>query len=1482
MSMAISMGSILPGVLGAVNLYIALELVNVVFGFVLVTWVLIYIRKQGRYGGGGAGDAEIIHSDRVLSKLRFSSMAILLCSVIISIVYVSFCVYRFWVHRIVDGDTVSWAVTWILASFISYYARNTIVEGGRSNWPLVLILWWVYFTIFCSLSVSSYLVFHLRKSKELPPLPLQANTVEIVSLPFSLMISLSVVVISCTTKPTSSRHLNQPFLQKEVGSLCRDLDGFDNAGFWSRLTFQWLNPLFCTGRKQKLELGHIPSVSQSERAEHASSLFEESLKKQKFGPCSLPKAISFAIWRSLVKNGVLAGINTLASYTGPLLITSFVNFLSSKREDSSYHFGLILAFIFFFSKTMESLAQRQWYFGAQRIGVRIRAGLMALIYRKCQSIKYAGLSNGKIVNLINVDVERIGDFCTYVHGIWLLPVQVFLALVILYRNLGAAPSIAALSSTVFVMVCNTPLANMQERHHSKIMEAKDARMKVTSETLKSMKVLKLHSWELTFLKRILRLRETERSALKRYLYTCSAVAFLFWASPTLVSVATFGVCVILKVPLSAGTVLSALATFRILQEPIYNLPELISMVAQTKVSIDRVQEFLKEEDHKKLLAYQSPNPTDVAVEIEASEYAWGSGDQTLKKPTVKISEKIKIMVGYKVAVCGAVGSGKTSLLCSMLGEIPRTAGAAIRVNGTKAYVPQSAWIQTGTVRENIMFGRKLNSAFYENVVESCAMKQDMEMWSDGDLTVVGERGMNLSGGQKQRIQLARAVYSDSDVYFLDDPFSAVDAHTGTLLYKKCLLQMLSQKTVIYSTHQLEFLDAADLVLVMKDGCIIQSGKYEDLIADQQGDLVRQLSAHRQSLSQVKPAQEDRTSTIKPHQASQIEVMEENSGHRVKNRKLLKKTQEEESETGRVKWSVYSIFVTYAYKGALVPVVLLCQVLFQGLQMASNYWMAWATEDDRMISREKLIGVFILLSGGSSIFILGRAVLLATIAIETAQHLFLGMISSVFRAPISFFDSTPSSRILDRSSKDQSIVDTDIPYRLAGLVFALIQLLSIIVLMSQVAWQVFVLFLLILAISMWYQAYYITTARELARMVGIRKAPILHHFSESVTGAAIVRCFNREDHFFRRCLSLIDNYSRIVFHNSSSMEWLSLRINFLFNFGFFVVLIILVTLPCSVVDPSLAGLVATYGLNLNVLQAWVIWNLCNVENKMISVERILQFTNVPSEAPLVIEDSRPTPEWPYEGKIELQDLSIRYAPSLPVILKGITCTFPGEKKIGIVGRTGSGKSTLIQALFRVVEPSGGWILIDGVDICKIGLQDLRSRLSIIPQDPTLFQGNIRTNLDPLEEHSDQEIWEVLNKCHIAEMVRQDSRLLDAPVAEDGQNWSVGQRQLACLARVLLKKRRILVLDEATASIDTATDNLVQRTIREETGNCTVITVAHRIPTVIDNDLVLVLDDGKIVEYNSPKLLLENKFSSFSKLAAEFVRRSSSNSCRGDLT
>ncbi|KAH7515548.1 hypothetical protein FEM48_Zijuj10G0038500 [Ziziphus jujuba var. spinosa] len=1345
------------------SMNICLEIVNIVFSVVLVVWILVDIAR-------GSNINENVRSRGFRERGDFSVLTIVANS-IISVLYLGFGFYEYWNYRIVNSKSLFSALTWVLAAVVAVFSKCRI-----QKWPWVLIFWWVFSSILGLLYVFLYLTINYFKSIEIPDFLPQASIVDFASFPLSLLLCMNLLGYV-----KNHNDLQDPLLQKEDECLSGDSDVFTYAGIWSKVTFQWLNPLFKTGRMQKLELPHIPCVPQSERADNAATLLEESLRKKKNEDSSLPKAILLAVWNSLAINAVFAGINTAASYTGPFLVTNFVNYLLEKSDSSSIWYGLILAFIFFFAKTLESLTQRQWYFGARRIGLRVQAALTVMIFKKSMSIKYSSPSNGKIINLINVDVDRIGDCCWYIHGVWLLPVQVFLALVILYRNLGAAPSFAALLTTVLVMVCNTPLANMQESLHSKIMDAKDVRIKMTSETLKSMRVLKLHSWEPRFLKKLLELRETERSWLKRYLYTCSAVAFLFWASPTLVSVVTFSVCILLHTPLTAGTVLSALATFRILQEPIYNLPELISMITQTKVSIDRVQEFIKE-DRKKQTADHTSKVSNIVIEIEKGEYTWETSDLNSKKPVLKITEKLSIMKGYKVAVCGSVGSGKSSLLCSILGEIPRISGAGIKVYGTKAYVPQSAWIQTGTIRENVLFGQKMDEAYYEDVLEGCALDKDIKMWVDGDLSVVGERGMNLSGGQKQRIQLARAVYSDSDVYFLDDPFSA-----------KCLLQLLSQKTVVYATHQLEFLEAADLVLVMKDGRIVQSGKYEDLIGDPSGELVSQMAAHRKSLSQVNTCQEDDSRVRAPHHINQIEVVEDRFREPFANGKLLEKTQEEEAETGRVKWSVYSTFITSAYGGALVPVILLCQVFFQGLQMGSNYWLAWATEKEGRVSNELLIGMFILLSGGSSIFILGRAVVLATIAIETAQCLFHRMITSIFRAPISFFDSTPSSRILSRSSTDQSTVDTDIPYRLAGLAFAVIQLLSIVVLMSLVAWQIFLLFLAVLAISVWYQAYYITTARELARMVGIRKSPILHHFSESITGAATIRCFNQENRFLMKILSMIDDYSRVAFHNAATMEWLSVRINFLFNLVFFLVLIILVSLPRSSIDPSLAGLAATYGLNLNVLQAWVIWNLCNVENKMISVERILQFTNIPSEAPLVIETCRPDPEWPTDGRIELENLHVQYNPDLPMVLKGITCTFPGEKKIGIVGRTGSGKSTLIQALFRVVEPSGGQILIDGVDISKIGLQDLRSRLSIIPQDPTLFQGTMRTNLDPLQQHSDQEIWEVLNKCRLAEIIRQDRRLLDVP--------------------------------------------------------------------------------GKILEYDSPARLLEDSSSSFSKLVAEFSRRSS---------
>ncbi|XP_021848338.1 ABC transporter C family member 5 [Spinacia oleracea] len=1401
-----------------------------------------------------------------------------------------------WVH-------ICWPITQGLAWFVMCLMTLHCKFRPSERFPLLLRVWWFASFVICLCT----LYFDGKVLAEEGSKHLCAHVVGNFAATPALGFLCFLAVRGCSgIQVIGNSDLQEPLLEEEAG--CLRVTPYSGAGIFCLATISWLNSLLSLGAKRPLELKDIPLLAPRDRSKANYKILNSNWEKMKsesrFGgkQPSLAWALLKSFWREAACNAIFAGLTTLVSYVGPYLISYFVDYLGG--IETFPHEGYILAGIFFSAKLVETFSTRQWYIGVDILGMHVRSALTAMVYRKGLKLSNSARqshTSGEIVNYMAVDVQRVGDYSWYLHDIWMLPMQIILALAILYKNVGIA-SLATLVATIVSILVTVPIARVQEEYQEKLMTAKDERMRTTSECLKNMRILKLHAWEDKYRNMLEQMRDVEFKWLRKALYSQAFITFMFWGSPIFVAVVTFATCILLGGELTAGTVLSALATFRILQEPLRNFPDLVSMMAQTKVSLDRLSTFLMSEEIQGDATTVLPRgTTETAIEIKDGKFCW---DPSSTRTTLSGIE-MKVEKGMLVAVCGIVGAGKSSFLSCILGEIPKISGE-VKICGSAAYVSQSAWIQSGTIEENILFGSPMDKPKYKSVINSCALKKDLENLSHGDQTIIGDRGINLSGGQKQRVQLARALYQDADIYLLDDPFSAVDAQTASFLYKEFILIALASKTVIFVTHQVDFLPSVDLILVLREGKIVQAGKYDDLL--QAGtDFNSLVFAHNEAIEAMDIAHHHSSedsdegsspqnvfddidnesskctgSLVNEGQASMSSadlkaIKEKKKAKRARKKQLV---QEEERERGKVSMKVYLSYMAAAYGGALIPLIILAQTLFQVLQIASSWWMAWANPqtqgDTPKTSNVTLLVVYMALAFGSSWFVFVRALLVATFGLEAAQKLFTKMLRCIFRAPMSFFDSTPAGRILNRVSVDQSVVDLDIPFRLGGFASTTIQLLGIVGVMMKVTWQVLLLVVPMAIICLWLQKYYMASSRELVRIVSIQKSPVIHLFGESIAGAATIRGFGQEKRFMKRNLHLLDCFARPFFCSISAIEWLCLRMELLSTFVFAFCMVLLVSFPRGTIDPSMAGLAVTYGLNLNArLSRWIL-SFCKLENKIISIERINQYSEIPSEAPPVIESCRPPATWPEIGTVELIDLKVRYKENLPLVLHDLTCTFPGGKKIGIVGRTGSGKSTLIQALFRMVEPVAGKIIIDNIDISTIGLHDLRSRLSIIPQDPSLFEGTIRGNLDPLEEHSDQEIWEALDKSQLGALLRQRGEKLDSPVLENGENWSVGQRQLVSLGRALLKQARILVLDEATASVDTATDNLIQTLIRAEFRDCTVVTIAHRIPTVMDSDFVLVLSDGRVAEFDSPARLMENKSSVFSMLVGEYTSRSSNTS------
>ncbi|XP_042505297.1 ABC transporter C family member 3-like isoform X2 [Macadamia integrifolia] len=1382
-------------------------------------------------------------------------------------------------------------LTWFI---ISAYLFIQFSHSSEHRFPILLRIWWAfYFLMSCS-----YLAIHLGLYwKHLSLLFLQWVS-DGISVTFGLFLCYVGLfekgrededfnILEPLMKISSSRNNGNNRQSSSVDG--ETVTPYANANLLSIFTFSWMGSLLALGYRKTLNLEDVPQLAICDSAKVVFARFRNKFESNgdnlgssgQVNTLKLVKALILSSWKEIIWTALFSIVSTLASNVGPFFIDPFVQYLSSPHQQ--IYKGYMLVFIFFLSMLIKCLSNRHLFFQLRMMGIRVRASLFALIYKKSlrlsSQIKQVHTS-GENVNLMSVDVERIAFFSWYLHDIWRVPTQVALALLNLYRSLGLA-SLVAFVVTMILMLANIPLGKLQEKFQGELMDSKDRRMKVTSEALRNMRILKLQGWEMKFLAKIIGLRNFETRWLKKLLYTSAMSTFVYMSAPMFVSMVTFGFCVLMRVPLDSGKILTAIATFEMLQGPIYNLPDLISAVIQTKVSLDRISSFLCLSDLDLNIVQKLPKDgAKVAVEIVKGNFSWDfhSPNLTLKDLNIRVYH------GMSVAVCGSTGSGKSSLLSCILGEVHKVSGA-IRLNGTKAYVAQSPWIQSGKIVDNILFGKEMDKERYEMILEACSLKKDLELCAFGDQTIIGDRGINLSGGQKQRIQIARALYHNADIYLLDDPFSAVDAHTGTHLFKECLLRILGSKTVIYVTHQVDFLPSADLILVMRDGRITQAGKYEEILSSGT-DFMELVGAHKKALADFNSIKggaalnnltngEEDYNMLCSENSIQDDEEQESKNYKIE--KLVESegqlVQEEMREKGVVSLSIYWKYVTAVYKGALVPLILLAQILFQLLLIGSSYWMVLATPVSKDVrphfKGSTLIFVYVALTLGSSLCVVIRSILVVTTGYKTATLLFNKMHKCIFHAPLSFFDSTPIGRILNRASIDQSEVDTSIPHQFEELLISIIEFLGTAAVMSQVAWQMLIVFIPMTVTCIWYQQYYISAARELSRLVGVCQAPITQHFTESSLGLTTIRCFDQEERFMNTNLKLVDGFSRPKFHFSGAIEWLCFRMDMLASITYAISLVFLILLPKGVLNPGVMGLTVAYGLGFSL--HGVIWDLSSLENKIISIERILQYTYITSELPLLVEENRPSCEWPLQGEIDIINLQVRYAPHLPLVLRGVTCTFPGGMNIGIVGRTGSGKSTLVQTLFRMLEPTSGQIWIDGIDISKIGLHDLRSKLSIIPQDPIMFEGTLRSNLDPLEEYTDEQIWEALDRCQLGDEVRKKEGKLNFRVTENGENWSMGQRQLVCLGRVLLKKSKVLVLDEATASVDTATDYLIQKMLREHFSKSMVITVAHRITSILDVDKVLLLDNGRVLEFDSPTKLLEIKSSSFAKLVKEYTER-----------
>ncbi|CAE8713287.1 unnamed protein product [Polarella glacialis] len=1307
------------------------------------------------------------------------------------------------------------------------------------------------------------------------------------------------------------------------------------AGIWSRITFGWLSPLIAEGYRRELRRAS-PSEPLLGGDELPAALTEGDLCELRRD--DLPQVLSATASRAWAEEVALPGqerslrralrksfggpffaaagfkfcYDTL-QMVGPYILKEVLGYLGRCEEqqtsmvdkgDCNLGEGLFYVSLMSASALVQTALLHQYFQLCFRSGIRANAAAISLIYRKALRTSGPGKrsegngsspaspansppasqhrSTGEIVNLMAVDSQRLQDTMTYLHTLWSGPYQIIITLIFLHYVVGWATA-----AGVVVMLLQIPFVTFVARRiklaQRALMGIKDERIKLTHEVFGSIRLLKMYGWEDSFEKRLDDIRERELTQLRKY-QILNIVSGAVWATaPIITGLATFAVYSALYGRLSPATAFTALSLLNVLRFPLTMFPNMVSSASEAQVALQRIQQFLEGPEVAGRLpppgesgdsSLTTGPPRAKAVVLDQVQLEWPNGTPLLASTSFSVPAPMPGQErAHLTVVMGTVGAGKSGLLQALIGDVSPVRGI-LSTSGRIAYSSQVAWTRNATVRDNIIFNSPFNEERYADVLSACQLLPDLEAFPNGEFTEIGEKGVTLSGGQKQRVSLARAVYAGADLLLLDDPLSAVDAEVAKKLLKMLRSKLVSQSSVVLCTHHQGAVKYADQVILLQksveagdstSGTVTQMAfcgaadefvrRFPHLSAPDAGDgLTRQISP------------DDVAPEASPKNAAE-------KGRLV---------QKEEEFVGSVTGDVYMAYVRAAGGPGLAVAVILGVFLAQALQTGADAWISvWSDHskpdtDKLYVSSSEGLIVYTCLSFFAFAGVFCTSGLFRISALKAARSFQRMLLQHMLRLPMSFYDTTPLGRVLNRFSKDIYTIDEQLQSSLYSYLQVVIRVFATIIVIAVATPWFLAVIVPLLFVYKQTQSYYIPSSRQLKRIESNLRSPVFSHFSETLDGVSLIRAFGQQPQFLAESTDRVRRNMRAYYLNVSSNRWLAIRLE---TIGTLIVASAgtLAVLGRSTLSAGTAGLSISYALSVTQALNWVVRMAADRENNIVSVERVREYLRLPLEPPHRLPATDPpVASWPLEGRVELQEVQLRYRPELPLVLTGLSLTIEPREKLGICGRTGAGKSSVLNVLLRMVEPEAGRVLIDGVDIATLGLHCLRRSITIIPQDPVLFSGTLKFNLDPLAECADGDLWQALRRSHLAAHVAtlagsapdgpaSEAACLVAVVEEHGKNFSLGQRQQMCLARALLRSNRILLLDEATSAVDMQTDSLIQGTIRKEFSEHTVLCIAHRISTIMESDRVCVLEGGKLAEIGSPQELMRQEGSRFKTLA-----------------